>query len=171
MPQTLLAFLSLLILMTFALNQQRAVVFSQRAVYESEVQMVAVDYAQGKFEEIQGRHYDENTKAFDPPTDAGIDDLTPALDLGPEDTTYDDVDDYDGYQEALVHMLNHEEFEFFVTIQVRYADPDDPETELATRAFGKRATITVYESKAARDAGRFIARLSRLYTIHGMNFN
>lgn len=170
MPQTLTVFLAMLVLITFFVGQQRNALSTHGRTYQRETQMAATDFALRRFAEMSGKKFGARVSRTGT-APVVLDSLAAPEDLGQEGGSgdFDDLDDYhDPDGESVQHLLNDRAFGFVVTTEVRYADPDNVESGSGSRQLGKRVTITVYKDAAARDAGRFCLRLSRVYTVEGV---
>ena len=173
MQQTLLAFLAMLILAVFALTQQRALLFTNEATYDTELEMAATDLAVRRLALVGQRAYDAATT--DREVAWQVDDpsvFTDAGGLGRQSAWDDnDLDDFNADSLALVtHTLNGEFFTFRLGLRVRYVDPATLEAA-SNETMVKEVEVTVYKptaNLAAPDADptdRYV-RLTRLFT-HG----
>ena len=110
--------------------------------FNNEAIITATALSQSLLEEIQTRAYDDHTVANHVES---VDDLTTYSSLGPETgenslTKYDDIDDFNGYQDTRkMERLN--EFNFKVT--VHYVSLDNPDVALADESFAKKIKISV----------------------------
>ena len=159
MPQTLLAFLAVLLMMTFALNQQRALILSRAEKYQGETQMVATELAERLLSEISTKKFDENTNDSNP-LGVSVCSLTDEDDFG--GTPRKDIDDYDGFdEEAFQYQVNDEVFEFDLEVTVTYAPPF-PSTSTCSKSRAKTVTVRVAES--GNEGNRYV-QLKRTYTL------
>ena len=165
MYQTLLAFLAMLILSSFALNQQRALMLAHRQAYSRESEMVALDLALKRFAAVERLHFDEAVAGPVPnPMDVPFGQLTPSSDLGPDGGGVNDIDDF--HRVALQdqeHTLNGETHPFRWRTQVRYVDSAD--------RGAKEVIVDVYRPDADPthpEREKRYVQLRRVYTLEGM---
>ncbi len=167
MPQTLSVFLAMLMLVSFSVSQQRAIISTHGQTYQREMSMAATDFALKRFAEIGSKQFDATTVGVTPSA-IQVATLTGPGELG-HDGNLNDVDDYlDRTGQDVLHVLSGEEFSFHVVTDVAYVDPDDVEASVSGREEGKKVTITVYANEAAKARGQFFVRLSRVFTPHGL---
>ena len=128
---------------------------------ENKVYLTAFSLADDLIEEIKQKAFDEKTvewKAIPP------EQLSPANAFGPVDlgesnvTTFDDIDDYHGYQKSvsLPHVENYS-----VMSTVDYVSATDPDVTSSAQTYFKRITVRVtspYLSHAVK--------LSFVFTLH-----
>lgn len=167
MPQTLSIFLAMLVLVTFSVSQQRAIITTYGQTYEREVTMAATDFTLQRFTEMRGKKFDAGIGAGAMGTvkTANLT-VTPGQEGGTSD--FNDIDDYaNSSGEQVTHELGDQTYEFLVVTKVTYVDPDTG-IESSTPQQGKKVTLEVYKNEAAKDAGRFYVRLSRTYTLNGI---
>ena len=110
---------------------------------ENKVYLTAFSLADDLIEEIKQKAFDEQTVEWRAiPTD----ELSASVTFGPQDpgesgvTTFDDIDDYHGYQKAvsLPHVEN-----YTVTSTVDYVSAADPDVISSTQTYFKRITVKV----------------------------
>lgn len=157
MPQTFLALGAILLLSTFALNQQQHAAGLDRGAERREVDLAATDLARAWLAAAAERVYDES--------DVGrtglrldTDGLTAPEDLGPEPgevnlSTFDDADDYHGFTTADSVLWDGSALLFDVDIAVRYVLLDTPDTPAGSPTLAKEIAVTVSE-QATGSLGR-----------------
>ena len=134
MQQSILALGALLIIMMTAINHQRSTLLVQEASYIREMENAAADLAEMRIESIL------NLASFDESTAGGITSLpgnTNSLsntlgpesgEAGPSDSqntlgTFDDIDDFHGFQQSYWHTLGADSFRFVISYSVQYVNP------------------------------------------------
>lgn len=123
MQQTILAIGALLIIMTTAMLYQRSSMLTHELAYIRQIEIAAEDAARMRLEGLSTLAYDESTVgATTTPTDLSI--LTPAASFGPEftDVIPNDVDDYHGFTDTLLHVVSQDTFPFIIAYSVQYVD-------------------------------------------------
>ncbi len=130
-------FLSLLILNVNTSTGNRII-----EVASNEAVIQATGIAEGIFEEIQSRAFDEETVSK--PIDKA-NKLTVNVMLGKDttenlSTSFDDIDDYNNYLET---FNSSGMGDFDVRVNVYYVKEDDPDYESTVRTFLKRVRVTI----------------------------
>ena len=165
MYQTLLAFLAMLILSSFALNQQRALMLAHRQAYSRESEMVALDLALKRFAHMERHFFDEAVTGSVPnPMDVPSSQLTPPSDLGPDGGGINDLDDF--HHVALQdqeHTLNGETHPFRWRTQVRHVDSLDRGAKEVIVEVYRPGTDPTHPEREKR-----YVQLRRVYTLEGM---
>ena len=148
MQQTILALGALLIITMLAVQQQRASFINLEGVYIREIENAAADFAKKRSEEIiSGAAFDE-TRTGSTDLDVDTSTLTGIGALGPDATendiaSFDDIDDYHGYTEQVVHVLSADSFRFDVSYTVEYVNPSSPSSTPTGPTLAKELTIMV----------------------------
>lgn len=145
MPQTLGAFLAMLVVMMFAINFQHSSLTTQRRVLSSEVDVIANAVASEAMQYIAAKPFDDaiGSGALTP-ANANRSLLTPGTSFG-GDKAYADAADLDDFH-GLVHTVTFEmtsdsELTFNVTFDVKYVDDlGQPST---SPTWTKEATVIV----------------------------
>ena len=150
MQQTLFVLGSLLIIMVITINQQRSIFMFQRNAYIREIESAAADFAKRRLEQIP------NTVTFDEARVGVVNfttttsDLTAVASLGPDGvedpsdpSTFNDLDDFDGYSETIFHVVSQDTFRFQATYSVQYVDPSNPSNTVASPTLAKEIVATV----------------------------
>lgn len=148
MQQTLLALLALLLVMLLSVQQQRRTAEQHLAIVRNEVGVMATSIAIDRLEEVSALAFDENTR-FDA-TLAAASALTPTGQFGAgQDTPSDDIDDMHEVVVDTARAVGGDTLHFRVYTRVAYADPDDPDTETASRGKFKRVSVRVHNLNLA----------------------
>ncbi|MDZ4698297.1 MAG: hypothetical protein SH809_01215 [Rhodothermales bacterium] len=150
MQQTILAFGALMITMMITVNQQQSIFRVQQLSYVRELENAAIDFGARQLEEIM------NTVAFDEATVGatkmtfGAGDFSQINEFGHDSgengankATFDDLDDYDGFEETATHVMSADTFMFHVSYAVEYVSPSSPNTSPSSATFAKQITATI----------------------------
>ena len=149
MKQTLLAFLAVLMISLYSVNQQRSLMHAQNNGYAREIETAATDLALSKLAEISRLAFDEQDVGGANVIRTDVDSLTAVSYLGPDGSEvspddlyapYDDVDDYHDFQADIDHILNGEAFAFRLDVRVEYVDGV---TAVSYPTLAKRVTVRV----------------------------
>ncbi len=140
--QHLLAIAAILLLTTLILNVHRSTGEKILITYTNESVITGTGVAQSLMDEITIKAFDENT-VFHPVFDA--DSLTAVNSLGADlneylRTDFDDVDDYQNFQDT---VTTDRMGEFNVKVLVAYVNPNDLESLSSVRTFTKRIKVMV----------------------------
>ncbi|OIP56059.1 MAG: hypothetical protein AUK34_12030 [Ignavibacteria bacterium CG2_30_36_16] len=139
--QSMLTIAALVFLSLASLQFNRTALHTQTAEIENKVYLTAFSLADDMIEEIKVKGFDETTVPF--PTNITTN-LTSLANLGPDagETygSYDDVDDYNGYEKLI--SAPHAE-DYFISVTVKYVDGDDPDTFSTVQTFYKKVLVTV----------------------------
>lgn len=128
---------------------------------ENKVYLTAFSLADDLIEEIKQKAFDEQTVEWKA---IPADQLSPSVTFGPQDagesdvTTFDDIDDYHGYQKAisLPHVENYN-----VTSTVDYVSATDPDVTSSNQTYFKRITVWVTSPYLSHPV-----KLSFVFTLH-----
>lgn len=144
----MLALAALMIITITSVNQQRSNMMIQQKMYVREMESAAADYARKRTQEIWSNvAFDESRiGATDIEVDKAL--LAAAANFGPESgentvADYDDLDDYHGFTEDVIHVLSADTFRFSVDYTVRYVDPANPTSTAGTPTLVKELSMTV----------------------------
>jgi len=140
--QHLLAIAAILLLTTLILNVHRSTGEKILITYTNESVITGTGVAQSMMDEITVKAFDENT-VFHPVFDA--DSLTTVNSLGADlneysRTDFDDVDDYQNFQDT---VTTDRMGEFNVKVLVAYVNPNNLESLSSVRTFTKRIKVMV----------------------------
>ena len=148
--QTMLAMGALLILSTLTVNQQKSIFFMQQGAYVREMESAAADYAKKRLHEITSSAGFDEARLTMTIIDTDTTDLTLPLSIGtdggenPNDaSTFDDVDDFDGFSEDVTHTLSDETYALRATYTVRYLHPVTADTTSNARGLAKQVIADV----------------------------
>ncbi len=137
--QSMLALCGLALLSLTSLRFNSSVMERTTSEVENKVYLTAFSLADDMIEEIKTKAFDEVTLKF-PTTNAN--NLTASL--GPESgetyTTFDDVDDFQGYTRS-VNAPHAENYSISTTVQ--YVDGNNPDQPAGAPTFYKKVTVTV----------------------------
>ncbi len=136
--QTFLALGSIIILSIYVLHTNEFIVEANQSMVETTAMVPAVGVAQAMLEEIKSKAFDE--KIYNGPAD-NPSDLTSNPYLGPDAGesvgNYDDIDDYDGYnQNMTLNGLN-----FNVQVSVGYVNKNDLDHFTGSQPFFLKRTV------------------------------
>ena len=128
---------------------------------ENKVYLTAFSLADDLIEEIKQKAFDEKTVEWKA---IPADQLSPPNAFGPVDpgestvNTFDDIDDYHGYQKAvsLPHVENYS-----VMSTVDYVTATDPDVTTSTQTYFKRITVRVTSPYLSHPV-----KLSFVFTLH-----
>lgn len=162
--QTMLTLAALVLLSLSVLNTNRMIVESDQQMYEGESLDLAVNFAEALLDEISMKKFDSNVNEFDT-TYQAAEEFTPVVSLGPgggetispwpdttsSDTTgtlakyksistYDDIDDYDGY-ERVVNTARITGFQ--VTSEVFYVTDANPNDPASVQTYFKKIIVNI----------------------------
>lgn len=146
----MLAMGALLILSTLTLNQQKSIIMMQQGAYVREMESAAADFAKKRLHEITSSAAFDESRLLLSFIDTDTTDLTLPMLMGtdpgenPSDfTTFDDVDDYDGFSEDATHTLSNEDYALRATYTVRYVKQNSTDTTSTSRSLAKQLIATV----------------------------
>lgn len=142
MPQTLLALLGLLVVMTFNLSQWETTTQAHLQMVRNEVGMAATGVAAEVFAEIEGLPYDANG----------------AFGAAADWASAADVDDLDGLSTSVEVETRHGAMAFEVAAEVRYVRKNGEVFEETASDEGFKEVVLTLSGLAG-----FEARLSRVY--------
>jgi hypothetical protein len=128
---------------------------------ENKVYLTAFSLADDLIEEIKQKAFDEKTVEWKA---LPADQLSPSSSFGPVDpgestsTTFDDIDDYHGYQKA-VSLPHVENYSVFSTID--YVTASNPDLTSSSQSYFKRVTVRVTSPYLSHPV-----KLSFVFTLH-----
>ncbi len=157
---TLLAIGGLILLSTFAISLNGSIMQNQISLTQSEAILEAIAIGQKFIEEAETKRFDENITATIPSSFTLAGSLGP--DAGETRSTYDDLDDFDGYSyaDSLSGYVP-----FTVTASVDYVTLEAPDTPTATRTYFKRMSIAIV-SPALSSLPNNTMTIKRLFAYH-----
>jgi hypothetical protein len=132
-----------IIIFTFLILSFNSSSINQSAYSDfNEAILVATGLGQGLIEEIHSKAFDENTVS------SAVDDisnLSPIYELKYDsgeitNTTFDDVDDYNGYSRDYTDKLFDN---FNASVKVYYVNESNPAQSSSIQTFAKKVTITI----------------------------
>lgn len=131
-----------------SVNQQRSNMMIQQDMYVRELENAAVDYARKRTQEIWSNTAFDESRIGATDIDVDMAQLTPASSFGTEsgengESDFDDMDDYHGFSEDVVHILSADTFRFSIDYSIRYVDPANPTGTAASATQAKELSITV----------------------------
>lgn len=155
--QSMLTITGMFLLAIISLRFNSAATTTSDTQTNNKVYLTAFSLADNLIEEIKGKSFDQTTINF-PTTNPAS--LTPAS-LGPDSGEvypyYNDVDDYNGFQDTVSAPY----FEtYYISCVVQYVSADDPDEVSSTQTFYKKVTVTV--SSPYLDHGVY---LSSIFTL------
>ncbi|MDX1438699.1 MAG: hypothetical protein R3284_02245 [Rubricoccaceae bacterium] len=175
MPQTLLAVCAIMAFSFFALGQHKSNAELERKAITSEIELAATDIARDQLVAITSHVYDEvDVDRTDLRRDAvGLSAL-----LGPDAGEssiefFDDLDDFNAFNDTLSVEWHGTNLTFAVTANVRYVDANQPETPSASPSLAKEVVVSVTEVRSENaDRPNVSASLAHVITpvwttIHG----
>lgn len=155
-----LVLFSIVLLSTLTLRINTNAVEGRELVQQLEIEHMAASVGQQFIEEAKSKKFDE---AVTPTTTTlSLGDLTSYALLGPEDASFNDVDDYEAYADTV--FVNGIDFE--VMIEVKYVQDTAPDIPVSTQTYFKRMLVSVQSSWLP--AGRTID-LRHVFTYFGVN--
>ena len=139
--QTMLTIAGMVILALISLRFNSTVLNTSDSQTQNKIYLTAFSIADNLIEEIKGKSFDQTTLEF-PTTNPAS--LTPPSLLGPDPgevyPNFNDVDDYNGYQDTLTAPY----FEtYYISCSVNYVNSNDPDAVSSTQTFYKKVTVTV----------------------------
>ena len=139
--QSILAIGGMIILALISLRFNSSVLQTSSADFENKVYLTSFSIADNLIEEIKSKSFDQNTIKF-PTTNPSS--LTPLASFGPDSGDvkpyYNDVDDYNGFQDTTAAPYFEK---YYVSCKVVYVTSSNPDVESATQTFYKKVTVTV----------------------------
>ena len=149
------------LLALISLRFDSTVLETKQTEVENKVYLTAFSLADDLIEEIKQKAFDEQTVEWRA-IETG--DLTPYNAFGPLDPgessveTFDDIDDYQGYQKevSLPHVEN-----YTITSNVDYVSASDPDETSLVQTYFKRVTVRVTSPYLTHPV-----RLSFVFTLH-----
>lgn len=133
---------ALVLLSIIALAFYRASTNQTTISYANESMLEATAIGQSILEEIKAKAFDEMTVSAPCTTVAA---LTAPSSLGPDtsetaNTFFDDIDDYNNYTRTVISPRLGI---YFAAVQVRYVDPNTPESASGISTFAKQVSVFV----------------------------
>ena len=149
------------LLALISLRFDTSVIETKQTEIDNKDYLTAFSLADDLIEEIKQKAFDEQTVEW---RAIETDELTPPSAFGPVDpgessvNTFDDIDDYDGYQKvvSLPHVENYS-----VTSTIDYVSASDPDEESLVQTYFKRVTVRVTSPYLSHQV-----RLSFVFTLH-----
>ena len=147
MPQTLMAFLGMTMIMLFSLTYQRFAVNTVKQIFNDEFETIAAGVAQEALEIVAAKPFDESVRnGTVTPQNLNVSLLTPS----PFPTgqcmalaACQDVDDVHGLAVNRNFQINGKTFVLRASFKVEYVDPANPEQVSSSPTFTKKVTVTV----------------------------
>ena len=168
--QAMMVIAAMMLLSTFALTVNNTLALSSSTGLEMEASLDALSYGHSLVDEILQKNFDEaviGTRIFN------TSDLTTTLaresgetftlpessgsDVFQSRTTYDDVDDYNGYQRI---VQNPRLDNFTLTVQVHYASEDSPFPTTGSKTFCKTIQVIVTNPYMPKDQHGVVSPLT-----------
>jgi len=151
--------MALLALVSLRFNS--SVLETKTTEVENKVYLTAFSLADDLIEEIKQKAFDEQTVEW---RAIPVEQLSPYSSFGPTDPgessvdTFDDIDDYHGYQKAvsLPHVENYS-----VMSTVDYVSATDPDVTSSSQTYFKRITVRVNSPYLSHPV-----KLSFVFTLH-----
>ncbi|MEZ4700131.1 MAG: hypothetical protein R2834_07355 [Rhodothermales bacterium] len=171
MKQTMLAFLAMAIFSLLAFTQQRAALRYHGQVYGRDIERAALDFGLQRMAEIESKAFDE-TDMGNPELRVDVSGLTgnigpDADEYGP--STFDDIDDYNGFSGPFVHVFNNAQYAFDLDVSVRFVTLADPEVEMTSGAsLAKEVTVRITEQETPLERAPVEVTLKRTLSPAGM---
>ena len=136
--ETLFVLCAMILLGIIALSINATIIDSDSWVTNSQYSILAINVGQELFEEAGGKQFDENSVPSN---------FTPAVALGPEAgeinrSLFDDIDDYDGYQDAVSTAMGA----CSIGVVVNYVLPNSTDTPSPVVTSFKKVTVTVWNN-------------------------
>lgn len=162
MSETIYAFLALMLVLFYTMDQQREIVDTERELAGIELEVMALAVGQDLMHTISARHFDEGTKSG---TAASTNDLTPTDAFGDESgctnvDSCDDLDDFHGMASQPASFYVGEgpggetlAFAFAIDAEVTYIDDDGQPTD--DRTWTKQVTLIIDQVPEA-DGRKFL---------------
>ena len=161
MPQTLLAFLAMILVTAFSLVYQRSMIDSRKQMIQDEMETLASGVALELFEYIGSRDFDAQTaNGTVTPENPDPALLTPLPFSGV--ATFEeaqDIDDFHGLSFTRTFRVDDVTFDFDVTVEVYYVDPQEPEEAMSTPTLAKKVVLTLTNKHMIRPL-----TISRVFT-------
>lgn len=159
--QSFLAIGAMALLALISLRFNTTLLENRTTEVENKVYLTAFSLADDLIEEIKQKAFDEKTVEWKA---IPADQLSPASAFGPVDpgestvNTFDDIDDYHGYQKAvsLPHVENYS-----VMSTVDYVSATDPDVTSSSQTYFKRITVRVSSPYLSHPV-----KLSFVFTLH-----
>lgn len=147
--QTMLTIAGMVILALISLRFNSTVLNTSDSQTQDKIYLTAFSIADNLIEEIKGKSFDQTTIQF-PTTNPAS--LTPPDELGPDSgeiyPNFNDVDDYNGFQDTLTAPY----FEtYYVSCSVYYVNSNNPDAVSSTQTFYKKVTVTVSSPYLSHD--------------------
>lgn len=148
MQQTILALGALMLITMMSVQQQRSSFMTLEGMYIKEIENAAADYAKKRSEEILSSVSFDESRTSSSDLDVDTATLTGVGALGPDagenkEEKFDDIDDYNNYEEQVVHVLSADSFRFDVSYSVRYVNPASPTSPATGATLAKELSILV----------------------------
>jgi hypothetical protein len=139
--QSMLTMGAMILLALTSLRFNASVLQTSSTEVENKVYLTAFSLADDMIEEIKNKNFDQTTVPF-PTNNPGT--LTPAGSLGPESgetyATFNDIDDYNNFTKII--SAPHAE-DYQISCKVFYVDGSNPDNQISTQSFYKKAEVTV----------------------------
>ncbi len=155
MPQTVLAFLAMMIVTLLSLNQQHSMVLAYELMLNDEMEFMASAVAQRALEYISQREFDAAVAGTATVTDSSSLQLPPfsigndcSLIGDPALTSCTDLDDFHGMLPDTLKFVSRDgEFTFIVSAEVFYVDDTvNPDSAIGTQTYSKTIAVQVEDA-------------------------
>ena len=144
MPQTMLAFLAMMMFSLFAVQQQEKVYLAQQTMIRQAVTTMLNGASVERLEEIGSKDYDQAVADNETlSSSAELSSLDPDFGPGNDHTAEDDLDDFHTAVDTLYRAVGTDSLGFVVESEVVYASEFDPEQPAAPGTKTKYKLVTV----------------------------
>jgi hypothetical protein len=152
MQQTILALAALLAFSVYMLSRHGVEADSERIAISAEIEMAATDIATERLSEVLASAFDEADidRESNRSTTDGLSTIGTADADEPDESAFDDVDDYHGRTRPVLRRWQGGDLVFTDSVSVRYVDPANLEGSLpaGTTSLAKEVTVTVFAAPA-----------------------
>lgn len=165
MQQTILALAAILSFAYLSLGRQRHDIDVERRTLEVETELAATDAAQAQMSAMERLAFDEDDTGA-----TGVRTVPSSSTLGPDagetgPSSYDDVDDWDGYDGTVSVPVGQGTLQFRLQVSVRYVEDLQPDSLAGTPTLTKQLLVQVDElPTAGTDRAPVQAHLRRVVT-------
>ncbi len=161
--QSLLSIGAMFLLSLTVLRVNNSILVTDTVMQDSKFGILATSLATSLIEKASKKAYDANT--YDDAVTSKSE-LTSPVGLGPGSGEIapdlcNDFDDFNGYVDSVTNLPSAR---FYLSAEVCYVDPNNPNGKLNTQSWHKKMTVTVTSPDIGNEERRDTIRLSTIYS-------
>ena len=122
--------------------------YTLEGIYIKEIENAASDYGKKRVQQIINTSVFDESRLGSSELDVNTQSLTTIAAMGPDAgendvADFDDLDDYNQFEEDVVHVLSADSFRFTVSYEVKYVNPSSPSSNPTSPTLAKEFSILV----------------------------